>query len=55
MADHSGGPLGGIRTVFQMTTAFRSEETCRRLLEAMVWPKGRFCPFCGSRRSIALR
>src|SRR4051812_7942997 len=46
--------LAEIRTVADMTEAFRDEERCRRLLEAMVWPGGRICPGCGCRRSIAL-
>ena len=46
--------LAEIRTVTDMTKAFRDEEQCRRLLEAMVWPGGRICPGCGCRRSIAL-
>jgi len=46
--------LAGIRTVAEMTEAFRDEERCRRLLEAMVWPGGRLCPACGCRRSTAL-
>jgi hypothetical protein len=37
-----------------MVEAFRDEEGCRRLLEAMVWPNGRVCPACGYKRSIAL-
>jgi transposase-like protein len=43
-----------IRTVAEMIEAFRDEEGCRRLLEAMVWPNGRVCPACGYKRSIAL-
>ena len=46
--------LSGIRTVAEMIEAFRDEERCRRLLEAMVWPHGRICPACGYKRSIAL-
>jgi hypothetical protein len=46
--------LAGIRTVAEMIEAFRDEEHCRRLLEAMVWPGGRICPGCGCRRSTAL-
>ena len=43
-----------IHTVAEMVEAFRDEEECRRLVEAMVWPKGRVCPACGYKRSIAL-
>ena len=32
--------LSGITTVSDMTAAFEDEERCRRLLEAMVWPRG---------------
>src|SRR5271170_4576936 len=46
--------LLGIRTIAEMVEAFRDEEGCRRLLEAMVWPNGRVCPACGYKRSIAL-
>jgi ISXO2 transposase-like protein/transposase-like zinc ribbon protein len=46
--------LLGIGTVAEMIEAFRDEERCRRLLEAMVWPNGRVCPACGYKRSIAL-
>jgi hypothetical protein len=37
-----------------MVAAFGDEERCRRLLEAMIWPRGRLCPRCGCRDSIAL-
>ncbi len=37
-----------------MAAAFQDEETCRRLVEEMVWPKGRFCPHCGSTRTTAV-
>src|SRR5215469_11206051 len=46
--------LLGIRTVAEMIEAFRDEERCRRLVEALVWPNGRVCPACGYKRSIAL-
>ncbi len=46
--------LAGITTVRDMVTAFADEEGCRRLLEAMVWPRGRICPACGCRDSTAL-
>ena len=46
--------LAGIRTVADMVAAFEDEDRCRRLLEAMVWPRGRICPACGYRRSTAL-
>src|SRR5689334_5414868 len=36
--------LAGITTVSEMVAAFQDEERCRRLLEAMVWPRGRICP-----------
>jgi Transposase zinc-ribbon domain len=48
------GALLRIRTVAEMIEAFRDEQGCRRLLEAMVWPNGRVCPACGYKRSIAL-
>ncbi len=27
---------------------YPTEDACRRLLEAMRWPQGPFCPHCGS-------
>jgi hypothetical protein len=39
--------LAEITTVSDMIAAFRDEERCRRLLEAMIWPRGRLCPKCG--------
>jgi transposase-like protein len=46
----------GTRTVEEMTTVFKDDAACRRLLEALVWPDGRRCPEpkCGSFRSTAL-
>jgi ISXO2-like transposase domain/Transposase zinc-ribbon domain len=46
--------LATIKTVAEMTKAFGDEARCRRLLERMVWPRGRICPSCGYRRSVAL-
>jgi len=46
--------LAEITTVSDMVAAFRDEERCRRLLEAMIWPRGRLCPRCGCRDSIAI-
>src|SRR6185437_794899 len=46
--------LAGITTVGDMIAAFDDEDRCRRLLEAMVWPRGRICPACGYRHSTAL-
>lgn len=43
-----------VRTVSDMAEAFNDEAECRRILEAMIWPDGRICPFCGSSRSYAL-
>lgn len=43
-----------VRTVSEMAEAFRDEDECRRIMEAMVWRDGRVCPFCGSLRSHAL-
>lgn len=55
MSNFSQGPLDGVSTIAEMAEAFRSEENCRRIFEQVVWPNGRICPFCGSRRSIAIR
>jgi transposase-like protein len=49
-----GEILRRITTVSDMIRTFQDEDHCRRLLEAMVWPKGRICPACGYRRSIVL-
>jgi hypothetical protein len=46
--------LAGIATVGDMVAAFEDEDRCRRLLEAMVWPRGRLCPACGYKHSTAL-
>jgi transposase-like protein len=46
--------LVGITTVTEMVAAFRDEERCRRVLEAMIWPRGRICPACGCKDSTAL-
>ena len=46
--------LARVTTVSEMVVAFQDEERCRRLLEAMVWPRGRICPACGCRDSTAL-
>jgi hypothetical protein len=39
--------LAGIATVGDMACAFQDESQCRRVLEAIVWPRGRICPACG--------
>jgi transposase-like protein len=49
-----GEMLSKITTVPDMVRAFQDEDHCRRLLEAMVWPKGRLCPACSYCRSTAL-
>jgi hypothetical protein len=54
MADGVGEVLAGIATVGDMTAAFQDEDRCRRLLETMIWPRGRICPACGYTRSISL-
>lgn len=46
--------LARVTTVSEMVVAFQSEERCRRLLEAMVWPRGRICPACGCKESATL-
>lgn len=54
MADMATEVLSAVRTVEDMIEAFRDEEHCRRLLEAMIWPNGRICPSCGYKRSLAI-
>lgn len=46
--------LREIRTVREMVAAFADEAHCRTLLEELVWPLGRLCPFCSSPRSGAI-
>lgn len=46
--------LSRIRTLADAVAAFSDDDRCRRLLEAMVWPRGRLCPACGCHRSISL-
>ena len=46
--------LARVTTVSEMVVAFQSEERCRRLLQAMVWPRGRICPACGCKESATL-
>jgi hypothetical protein len=46
--------LSGIQTVADMVAAFQDEGRCRRLLEAMIWPRGRCGPACGYKLSTAL-
>jgi Transposase zinc-ribbon domain len=53
-ADSVRDVLASIATVGEMTAAFQDEDHCRRLLEALVWPRGRICPACGYRCSTAL-
>jgi hypothetical protein len=36
------------RSASLVAAAFQDEETCRRLVEEMVWPKGRFCHLVNS-------
>jgi transposase-like protein len=43
------GALGELRTLDEMTAAFADEDRCRDVLEALVWPNGAVCPFCGGR------
>ncbi len=54
MTGSIGDVLAGIATVSDMVAAFEDENGCRRLLEALIWPRGRLCPACGYRRSTAL-
>jgi transposase-like protein len=54
MAEDVLAILSRITTVCEMTQAFCDEDHCRRLLEAMVWPRGRICPACGYKRSTSI-
>ena len=46
--------LIGIKALADATAAFEDEERCRRLVEALVWPRGRICPACGCTRLTTL-
>jgi transposase-like protein len=46
--------LGRITTVAEMMEAFSDEDRCRRLMEELVWPRGRICPACGYRHSTSI-
>lgn len=54
MVDSVRDVLAGIATVGDMACAFQDESQCRRVLEVIVWPRGRICPACGYRCSTAL-
>ena len=54
MSEWVRSTLAEIKTVDDMVRAFSDEERCRLLMERMIWPRGRICPACGYRRSIAL-
>jgi len=54
MSEAECAGLSGIRTVEEMIAVFGDEQQCRRLLETMVWPKGRICPACGYKSSIPI-
>jgi transposase-like protein len=54
MADVAREILTKIVTTSDMTEYFGDENRCRRLLEEMVWPRGRLCPACGYRHSTPL-
>jgi transposase-like protein len=54
MSDWARSFLAEIETVEDMVSAFSDEVRCRKLLEAMVWPRGRACPACGFKRSTVL-
>jgi hypothetical protein len=54
MSDWVRSFLAEIETVEDMVSAFSDEVRCRKLLESMVWPRGRACPACGFKRSTVL-
>ena len=54
MTGSIGDVLAGIAMVSDMVAAFEDENGCRRLLEALIWPRSRLCPACGYRRSTTL-
>jgi len=51
MSEWARSFLAEIETVEVMVSAFSDEVRCRKLLKAMIWPRGRICPACGFRRS----
>ncbi len=54
MSNFAQSLLPRIKSTEEMVFAFQSDERCRTILEELVWPRGRLCPSCGSKRSIAL-
>ena len=40
-----------IKSLSDLRKRFSTEVACRRLMEKLIWPNGRFCPHCGSLRS----
>jgi transposase-like protein len=40
--------LGEMPSVLDVAAAFADPDAARTFLEALVWPTGAFCPFCGS-------
>jgi transposase-like protein len=38
----------------QLKEQFPDENACREIFEQLMWPNGRFCPHCGSRKSYKL-
>jgi hypothetical protein len=42
------GLLSRIRALADPVTVFSDDDRCRRLLEAMVWPRGRLCARSGA-------
>ena len=43
--------FNGVTSLEEFRRLLPDEETARRLLEALVWPTGRFCPNCGDTSS----
>ena len=39
-------------SLYELTTAFPTEESCVRHLEMLRWPRGVICPLCGSSRKV---
>jgi transposase-like protein len=54
MTDWAKSFLAEIETVEDMVSAFSDVVRCRKLLESMVWARGRACPACGLKRSSVL-
>ena len=38
----------------QLRQRFPTEQACREFFEDVIWPEGRICPHCNSKKSISI-